>query len=77
LALVSKTPRGEEKPASKKAAASTGTMTKLPDRRAMEKYLSALGGRSPDGALNKAQELMYEAWETPDNRRAVTLAKTR
>jgi tetratricopeptide (TPR) repeat protein len=71
---MSKTPR-EKKPASKKAAASTGTMTKLPDRRAMEKYLSALGGRSLDGALNKAQDLMYEAWETPDNRRAVTLAK--
>ena len=71
---MSKTPR-ENKPASKKAAASKGTTTELPDHRAMEKYLSALGGRSPDGALNKAQELMYEAWEAPDNRRAVTLAK--
>jgi len=74
LALMSKTPR-EKKPVSRKAAASKGTMPPLPDRRAMEKYLSALGGRSADGALNKAQDLMYEAWETADNRRAVALAK--
>lgn len=47
----------------------------MPDPRAMETHLSALGGRSPDDALNKAQDLIYEAWDTPDNRRAVTLAK--
>ncbi len=41
----------------------------------MEAYLSALGGRSPDGALNKAQDLMYEAWETLEKPRAVALAK--
>ena len=41
----------------------------------MEAYLSALGGRSPDGALNKAQDLMYDAWETLEKPRAVALAK--
>jgi tetratricopeptide (TPR) repeat protein len=74
LALMSKTPR-EKKPDLKTAAASKSTVTALPDPRAMEAYLSALGGRSPDGALNKAQDLMYEAWETLEKPRAVALAK--
>jgi tetratricopeptide (TPR) repeat protein len=74
LALMSKPPR-EKKPDLKTAAASKSTVTALPDPRAMEAYLSALGGRSPDGALNKAQDLMYEAWETLEKPRAVALAK--
>jgi len=71
---MSKTPR-EKKPDLKKADASKSTASALLDRRAMEAYLSALGGRSADGALNKAQDLMYEAWEAIEKPRAVALAK--
>jgi len=71
---MSKTPQ-EKKPDLKKVDASKNTVTALPDPRAMEVYLSALGGRSPDGALNKAQDLMYEAWEAREKPRAVALAK--
>src|SRR4029453_1154 len=74
LALMSKTPQ-EKKSDLKKVDASKNTVTALPDPRAMEAYLSALGGRSPDGALNKAQDLMYEAWEAREKPRAVALAK--
>jgi len=52
----------------------------LPDRRAMEGVLamlsSGLGASRPGGdALEDAQDLMYRAWETADQRQRVALAK--
>jgi len=51
----------------------------LPDRRAMEGVLamlsSGLGASGPGGgALEDAQDLMYRAWETADQRQRVALA---
>ncbi|MEP6753843.1 MAG: tetratricopeptide repeat protein [Candidatus Dormiibacterota bacterium] len=71
---MSKTPAGK-KPASKKAVTSKSTIAALPDPRSMEGYLRALGGRSPDGALNKAQDLMYQAWEAREQQQSVALAR--
>lgn len=47
----------------------------MPDRRGMEGMMSALfggGSRRPDGG---AQELMYEAWDSPDPRTRISLAR--
>ena len=35
----------------------------LPDRRAMEGFLSAIGGRQANDATAKAQQVMYDAWD--------------
>src|SRR5215207_513155 len=47
----------------------------LPDRRAMEAFLAPLGGRQAGSALQKAQELMYRAWETRGRQARLALAK--
>jgi tetratricopeptide (TPR) repeat protein len=49
--------------------------TALPDRRAMEKFLSAVGGRSADQALAQAQDVLYEAWDQTTSRARIALAK--
>ena len=46
----------------------------LPDRRAMESYLAAIGARSRDDAIAKAQEVMYEAWDRTTSRSRIALA---
>ena len=46
----------------------------LPDRRAMESYLAAIGGRSRDDAIAKAQDVMYEAWDRTTSRSRIALA---
>ena len=71
---TSKKPRKQMQQA-KKSSGSADLTPDLPDRRAMESYLRNLDGRSVEGALNKAQNLMYKAWEARDTPSAVTLAK--
>lgn len=73
--------RNKRKAAKKRnpAAARKGKSTAppIPDRRAMERVLSSLslgGDKSPDSE-HQAQELIYDAWETPDHRRRVTMAR--
>ena len=46
----------------------------LPDRRAMESVLAAIGARSRDDAIAKAQEVMYEAWDRATSRSRIALA---
>ncbi len=46
----------------------------LPDRRAMESFLAAIGGRTRDDATARAQDIMYAAWEQPDPRERIALA---
>jgi tetratricopeptide (TPR) repeat protein len=41
----------------------------------MEKFLSAVGGRSADQALAQAQDVLYEAWDQTTSRARVALAK--
>ena len=46
----------------------------LPDRRAMENYLSAIAGRGRDEAIAEAQDVMYEAWDRSASRSRIALA---
>jgi tetratricopeptide (TPR) repeat protein len=46
----------------------------LPDRRAMESYLAAIGARRRDDAIAKAQDVMYEAWDRTSSRSRIALA---
>ena len=75
---TSKKPR-KPKTAGVAAKRKTDAVTMLPDRRAMEGVLamlsSGLGTGSGGGALEDAQDLMYRAWETADQRQRVALAK--
>jgi tetratricopeptide (TPR) repeat protein len=75
---TSKKPR-KPKTASIAAKRKPDAVTMLPDRRAMEGVLAMLSsglGAGPGGsALEDAQDLMYRAWETADQRQRVALAK--
>jgi len=67
-----------KKPRSKTAfrtSTKTGGPAALPDRRAMESFLAAIGGRRSDGATAKAQDVMYEAWERTTSRSRIALAR--
>src|SRR5271165_6961048 len=46
----------------------------LPDRRAMESFLAAIGGRTGDDTTARAQDIMYDAWEEPSPRKRIALA---
>jgi tetratricopeptide (TPR) repeat protein len=46
----------------------------LPDRRAMEGFMSAIGGRRANDQTRSAQEVMYEAWDRTNPRDRVALA---
>ena len=41
----------------------------------MERALSGLAGRQRDDALHAAQEFMYDAWEAPNRRKRIALAR--
>ncbi len=53
---------------------STSTVVTLPDRRAMEGFMSAIGGRRANDTTAKAQEVMYGAWDQTSPRARVALA---
>ena len=74
--------RGKKKnkpTASKKRKASAATPLAAPDRRTMEKAMAALSEPDAHGnaenALRRAQELIYDAWETPRAAQRIRLAK--
>jgi tetratricopeptide (TPR) repeat protein len=75
---TSKKPR-KPKTSSIAAKRTPDAVTMLPDRRAMEGVLAMLSlglGAGPGGsALEDAQDLMYRAWDTADQRQRVALAK--
>jgi hypothetical protein len=71
---VSKKPRKEKTPASARQARSDQPVI-LPDRRAMESFLSAFSPRQADANLRKAQDIMYDAWETANRHTRLFLAK--
>ena len=67
-----------KKPRSKtvvKASPKASPIAALPDRRAMESFLTALGARRGDDATAKAQDVMYEAWERTTPRSRIALAR--
>ncbi len=71
---VSKKPRTKrtERTPSRSEAAATPA---LPDRRAMEGFLAAISGRRGDNPTEKAQGVMYEAWEQTTSRSRIALAR--
>ncbi len=65
-----------KKPRAKAAAktSKTGASPVLPDRRTMESFLAALRGQRGDSATEKAQDMMYDAWEETTSRARIALA---
>ena len=47
---------------------------KLPDRRAMESFMLAILARRAGSVTDKAQDVMYEAWDQADPRKRIALA---
>lgn len=47
---------------------------KLPDRRAMESFMSAFGAPRAKSATDKAQDVMYQAWDQAEPRKRIALA---
>jgi tetratricopeptide (TPR) repeat protein len=70
---VSKKPRAKRTAAPAPSKLRVGTPA-LPDRRTMESFLAALGGRGGDGPTARAQDVMYEAWEETTTRSRIALA---
>ena len=69
---VSKKPRRKKSnPPSAKGKSAT---VSLPDRRAMEGFMSTIGGRRAEDATAKAQEVMYDAWKQTSRNARVALA---
>src|SRR3954468_3981459 len=64
---VSKKPRRPKSPANPAA--------NLPDRRAMEGFMSALTGKRAGDGTEGAQEIMYDAWDQTERRARIALAK--
>src|SRR5215213_7787165 len=69
---VSKKPRAKVASTRPSKAASPPA---LPDRRGMESFLSAITGRGGDDPTEKAQDVMYEAWEQTTARSRIALAR--
>jgi tetratricopeptide (TPR) repeat protein len=70
---VSKKPRAK-KTAKAPSRSGAAAVPALPDRRAMEGFLAAIGGRGDD-PTTKAQDVMYEAWERTTSRSRIALAR--
>src|SRR5271166_5971198 len=47
---------------------------KLPDRRAMESFRSTIGAPRAKSATDKAQDVMYQAWDQAEPRKCIALA---
>ncbi len=62
--------KGPVSPSSKSAPRAV----KLPDRRAMESFMSAIGAPRAKSATDKAQDVMYQAWDQAEPRKRIALA---
>lgn len=69
---VSKKPR--KKQSKLQSPKRTSSAVPLPDRRAMESVMSAIGGHQADDALATAQQVMYDAWDKSSRPARVALA---
>src|SRR5271166_1922225 len=69
---VSKKPR--RKKSSPGSSSAISTSASLPDRRAMEGFMSAIGSGRTKDATARAQDVMYDAWEQTSRRARVALA---
>ena len=71
MAASKKQPKRQSKLQSPERVSAVGP---LPDRRAIERVLSALGGRDPEDALASAQQIMYDAWNESNPSARIALA---
>ncbi len=69
---VSKTPRRKSTSAARAKAPADPS---LPDRRGMEAFLAMIAGDSQDDALDRAQQVMYDAWDATTSRSRMALAR--
>jgi tetratricopeptide (TPR) repeat protein len=69
---VSKKPR--RKNSKLQAPKRSSSAIALPDRRAMESFMLAIGGRQAKDAVAAAQDVMYDAWDQSSKRARVDLA---
>jgi tetratricopeptide (TPR) repeat protein len=69
---VSKKPRRK---AATKAKRNVAAVREIPDRRTMESFLATLAGRPRDEVLARAQDVMYQAWESNTSRARVAYAR--
>ncbi len=74
---VSKKPRAKKATDKTPPRPEAAAVPALPDRRAMERFLAALGGGrgGGDDPTEKAQDVMYEAWERTTARSRIALAR--
>ena len=70
---VSKKPR--RKQSKLQSPKRTSSAKALPDRRAIEGFLSTIGGRQAEDATAAAQNLMYSAWDQSSKRSRIDLAR--
>jgi len=72
-----KTKKKTAKKRTKQVTSNSAPVESLPSLQSMEGLLAGLGGMGRGGrsAVDKAQEIMYDAWEAPTRQRAVTLAR--
>jgi tetratricopeptide (TPR) repeat protein len=70
---VSKKPR--RKQSKLQSLKRTSSDVVLPDRRAIEGFLSTVGGRQTEDAMAAAQDLMYRAWDQSSKRSRIDLAR--
>lgn len=66
--------RKRKKRSASSSPTSEATPIDLPDRRAMEAFLSQLTGRRGESALDTAQDLMYDAWDSSSRKQRIALA---
>src|SRR5579871_3386983 len=72
FAMAKKKPKPNRKPKQPRSP----SRTDIPDRRALEGQMwGSFGGARGDSPLDQAQQIMYEAFEEPDERRKLDLAK--
>ena len=69
---VSKGRQGKARPGASGKPAAAGV---VPDRQAMKSFLSTTTGRSRREAIEKAQDVIYDAWERATARSRIALAR--
>ena len=69
---VSKGRQGKARPGASGKPAAAGV---VPDRRTMESFLATITGRSRRDAIEKAQDVIYDAWERTTARSRIALAR--
>jgi tetratricopeptide (TPR) repeat protein len=63
-----------QKKFSAQSSKATSVRIALPDRRAIEGFMAAIGGRQAEDAIAEAQQIMYDAWDQTSRPARIALA---